>query len=153
MPMLQYVSTEEDRTVFPRGSVAGAPGRVVAVNSIALAAFAHAGIKPPEVGQYTAAEVDAQLAGTTLTTAERIAVKGHLRDANLLAVTASVSASQTGARPLPDTIRCMMASAGVVLDASGTITLARLNAEMASAPMGDRFTLKQALASTGRITA
>jgi hypothetical protein len=127
-------------------------GRMVPVNSIALAAFAHAGIKPPEVGQYTAAEVDAQLAGTTLTTAEKIAIKGHLRDAGLLVVTASVSAS-TGARPLPDTIRCMMASAGVALDASGTITLDRLNAEMASAPMGDRFTLKQALASTGRLTA
>ena len=129
-----------------------AAGRVVPVNPVALAAFAAAGIRPPEVGQYTAAEVDAHLAGTTLTTAEKIAIKGHLRDAGLLVVTASVSAS-TGARPLPDTIRCMMASAGVALDASGTITLDRLNAEMASAPMGDRFTLKQALASTGRLTA
>jgi hypothetical protein len=128
------------------------PGRTAPVNSIALAAFAHAGIKPPPSGQYTAAEVDAQLVGTNLTVSEKIALKGHLRDADLLAVTASVSAS-TGARPLPDTIVHLMASSGVTLSAAGTISLDRLDAEMAAAPMGDRFTLKQALAATGRITA
>ncbi len=126
--------------------------RVVPVNRVALAAFAAAGIRPPTSGQYTPAEVDAHFAGTTLTTAERIEIKGHLRDANLLAVTASVSASQTSARPLPDTVLHLMASAGVTLNATGTISLEKLNSDLTAVHMGSRFVIKQALASSGRIT-
>jgi hypothetical protein len=58
--------------------------RVIPVDRHAFALLTRAGIKPPLIGRLTAADVDAQFAKSDLTTVERMTVKGHLRNADLL---------------------------------------------------------------------
>lgn len=59
--------------------------RVVPVNRHALKALTRAGIVPPDAGMFDPAALDAQLAAGGFDTETRMTLKGHLRDAGLLA--------------------------------------------------------------------
>jgi hypothetical protein len=103
MPVIDRIETVEDRTVYPKVTATGwrlaavpitAPvqaadtptDRVIPVNRQALELFRRCGIKPPQEGSYSIAEVDALLAAAPISLSDRMAVKNHLKDYGLLSL-------------------------------------------------------------------
>ena len=78
MPMLAFVSTEEDRNAYPRGHVTAAAERIITVPDAAMVLFRRIGLKPPESGTYSMTDLDAKLA--PLSSTERMQAKTYLQN-------------------------------------------------------------------------